>query len=79
MSSFISVAEAQGRLTELVEKLIPGEELFLTVDDYPVAKLVRTRYLPTTEPRKLGSAAGKILFMADDFDAPLEEFKEYME
>ena len=42
MSSFISVAEAQGRLAELVENLIPGEELFLTVDDHPIAKLVRT-------------------------------------
>lgn len=79
MSSFISVAEAQGRLSELVENLIPGEELFLTVDDYPIAKLVRTDYLPSDQPRKEGSAVGKILFMADDFDAPLEDFKEYME
>jgi antitoxin (DNA-binding transcriptional repressor) of toxin-antitoxin stability system len=79
MSSFISVAEAQGRLTELVENLIPGQELFLTLNDCPIAKLVRTNYLPTAEPRKPGSAAGKILFMSDDFDAPLEDFKEYME
>lgn len=77
MSSFISVAEAQGRLAELVENLIPGEELFLTVDDHPIAKLVRTRYLPSDKPREPGSAVGKILFMADDFDAPLEDFKEY--
>jgi hypothetical protein len=27
--------------------------------------------------RKAGSAKGQI-WMADDFDAPLEEFKEYM-
>ena len=66
-------------MTELVEKLIPGEVLFLTVDDHPIAKLVRTDYLPTDEPRQPGSAVGKILFMAEDFDAPLEDFKEYME
>ncbi len=72
MSSFISVAEAQGRLSELVENLIPDEELFLTVNDYPIAKPVRTDYLPSDEPRESGSAVGKILFMADDFDAPLE-------
>ena len=79
MSSFLSLAEAQTRLAEVVENMIPGEELFLTINDYPIAKLVRTAYLPTTEPRKPGSAVGKILFMADDFDAPLEDFKEYME
>ena len=79
MSSFIPVEEAQARLAELVENLIPGEELFITVNEHPIAKLVRTAYLPTSEPRKPGSAVGKILFMADDFDAPLEDFKEYME
>jgi antitoxin (DNA-binding transcriptional repressor) of toxin-antitoxin stability system len=79
MSSFISLADAQTRLTEVVENMIPGEKLFITINDYPIAELVRTAYLPTTEPRKPGSAIGKILYMADDFDAPLEDFKEYME
>ncbi len=79
MSSFLPVADAQKRLAEIVENMIPGEKLFLTVNDHPIAELVRTDYLPTTEPRRPGSAAGKILFMADDFDAPLEDFKEYME
>jgi hypothetical protein len=32
----------------------------------------------TLWPCKAGSAEGKI-WMAPDFDAPLEEFKEYME
>ena len=77
--SSISLADAQARLAELVENMIPGEKLFITVNDYPIAELVRTDYLPTTEPRQPGSAIGKILFMADDFDAPLEDFKEYME
>jgi Protein of unknown function (DUF2281) len=30
------------------------------------------------EPRRPGSAKGMI-HMADDFDAPLEDFQEYME
>jgi antitoxin (DNA-binding transcriptional repressor) of toxin-antitoxin stability system len=79
MSSFIPIAEAQARLAEIIEEMIPGEKLFLTLNDYPIAELVRTRYLPSDEPRRPGSAAGKILYMADDFDAPLEDFKEYME
>ncbi len=78
MSSSLSLADAQARLTELVENMIPGEELFLTVNDYPIAKLVRTRYLPTTEPRKPGSAVGELVIVEED-DSHLEDFKEYME
>jgi hypothetical protein len=29
--------------------------------------------------RKFGSMKGLVVYMADDFDAPLEDFKEYME
>ncbi|MHB1422570.1 MAG: DUF2281 domain-containing protein [Gemmataceae bacterium] len=29
-------------------------------------------------PRQPGLLKDKILYMAEDFDAPLEEFKEYM-
>ena len=79
MSSFISLADARTRLTEIVQNMIPGEKLFITVNDHPIAELVRTDYPPSDQPRKPGSAAGKILYMADDFDAPLEDFKEYME
>jgi Protein of unknown function (DUF2281) len=30
-------------------------------------------------PRQLGTMKGSVLYMAPDFDAPLEDFKEYME
>lgn len=32
-----------------------------------------------THPRKLGTLRGKVLFMALDFDAQLDDFKEYMQ
>jgi hypothetical protein len=35
-------------------------------------------YLPKKGPRTLGTAEGQI-WIADDFDAPLDDFKEYME
>jgi antitoxin (DNA-binding transcriptional repressor) of toxin-antitoxin stability system len=35
-------------------------------------------YKPKKATRKLGSAKGQV-WMSDDFDAPLEEFKEYIE
>jgi antitoxin (DNA-binding transcriptional repressor) of toxin-antitoxin stability system len=78
MKTFYTVEEAQAQLAELIARMIPGEELSLTQDGHVVARL--TKAPPqVTKPREPGSAQGKILYMADDFDAPLEDFKEYME
>ena len=75
--STVTIEVAQSQLQQLIDSLKPGEELLISMQGQPRAILTR---LP--EPRwpcKAGSAQGKILFMADDFDAPLEDFKEYME
>jgi hypothetical protein len=34
---------------------------------------------PPRPPRRLGTLRGTVRHMAPDFDAPLEDFKEYME
>ena len=75
----ISIHEAQATLLELIHRLSPGEEIILTENDRPVAKLTVTLPQPPKEPRKLGGQAGSVLYMAPDFDAPLEDMKEYME
>jgi antitoxin (DNA-binding transcriptional repressor) of toxin-antitoxin stability system len=75
--STVTIQEAQSRLTELIHGLLPGQELVITENDLPVAKLLRSE-AKAEWPCKAGSAKGKI-WMAPDFDAPLEEFKEYME
>ncbi|MGI8494791.1 MAG: DUF2281 domain-containing protein [Pyrinomonadaceae bacterium] len=33
---------------------------------------------PQRKPRKFGSMKGLVKHIAEDFDAPLEDFKEYM-
>jgi prevent-host-death family protein len=74
----ITIEEAQTRLSELIHRLNPGEEVVITEGDRPVARLV-----PATspaEPRKaprLGTLRGTVLSM-DHFDDPLEDFEEYM-
>ncbi len=73
----IPVEQVEGHLAEIIEKLTPGEEVVLTRDDKPVARLVRTEER-TSWPSKAGSAKGTIHWMAPDFDAPLDDFKEYM-
>jgi len=78
MSASITVEEAQTMLKELISKLAPGEEIVLTDNQRPVARLTAT---PETQrkPRQPGTLKGTVLYMAPDFDAPLEDFKEYME
>ena len=73
----VNVDHAQAHLREILAGLKPGEEVVLTDNGQPLAKLVRARQ--TSWPCKAGSAKDKILWIAPDFDAPLEEFKEYME
>ncbi len=74
--STVTLEEAQSHLGELISKLQPGEELVITRNAEPVAKLV-TMATPKP-PRQPGLLKDKILYMAEDFDAPLEDFKEYM-
>jgi antitoxin (DNA-binding transcriptional repressor) of toxin-antitoxin stability system len=75
MSATITVEEAQAHLKELIGKLAPGEELVITDNQQPVAKLVAAR----PAERKLGTMKGTVRYMAPDFDAPLDDFKESME
>ena len=73
----VSIAEAEHKLRELVNLAVESGEIVITDhEDHPVARLVPFR--PYGWKRKAGNAKGKI-WMADDFDAPLEDFQEYME
>lgn len=78
MPANITVEEAQVRLKELIEELSPGEEIVLTANLRPVARLVGENSARPSRPAP-GLGKGSILFMAPDFDEPLDEFKEYME
>ena len=78
MPAVITVEEAQAKLKELIDHLAPGEEIVITENQHSVAKLVGER--PVRLPRPApGLGKGSILYMAPDFDEPLEEFQEYME
>jgi antitoxin (DNA-binding transcriptional repressor) of toxin-antitoxin stability system len=72
----ITIEEAQAQLPKLIHNLLHGEELTITENDQPIAKL--TRSPRTSWPCEPGSAKDKNHWMADDFDAPLEDFKDYM-
>lgn len=71
----VTVEKTQNlQLPDLIESVINGEEVVFTRDNQPVAKLVAVK---REKPRpQFGSAKG-LFTMAEDFDAPLEDFDEY--
>jgi antitoxin (DNA-binding transcriptional repressor) of toxin-antitoxin stability system len=75
----VTIQEAQAKLPELIQQLIAGGDLVITDNQQPVARLSASRPTSLQAPRQPGTLRGTILYMAPDFDAPLEDFKEYME
>ena len=75
--STVTVEEAQAKLPELIDKLVPGEEVIITRNEQPVAKLVGQQR-PIRKPRRPGSAKGKLVILAEG-DEHLQDFKDYME
>ncbi len=77
--TIVTIQEAQAMLPALIEKLAGGEEVVITENDQPVARLLASvPPLVLKKTRKLGTLQGTVLFMAPDFDAPLDDLKEYM-
>jgi len=76
----LTLEEAQSRLPEVVRSLSPGEEVTITDDARTVAKLVAAPAAPPAVGLRPppGLLKGRITYMADDFDAPLEDRREYM-
>jgi prevent-host-death family protein len=72
----MTIAEATQKLPDLIDAALRGEEVIITKDG-SVVKLIPATPIKRY-PAKAGSAKGQV-WMSDDFDEPLEEFKEYME
>lgn len=72
----IDLNEVKHHFVDFIDMALGGEEIVITQDDQPVLKLVRVS-APTAR-RKAGSAKS-LITMARDFDAPLEDFRAYMQ
>lgn len=71
----IDIDQTKNQIDELLQAALNGDEIIITQDSEPVLKLVRVD--ATAKRRRSGSARG-LIKMADDFDEPLEDFREYM-
>ena len=73
----VNIHEAKTQLSKLIRAAVNGKQVIIARGNKPV---VRLEVLPEARSeRKIGNAKGLILSMADDFDEPLNDFKDYME
>jgi antitoxin (DNA-binding transcriptional repressor) of toxin-antitoxin stability system len=76
MQTTMAVEDIKMTLPELIDSLTPGDEVILTRNQQPVAKLV-SEPGKKRNPRKAGNCIGLIRIVADD-EEHLEGFEEYL-
>jgi len=74
MTYAIDLEKDQPRLADLVEQTRSGAEVVIFRGNRPVAKLVS---IPLPVSRRFGSAKD-LIELREDFDEPLEDFRELM-
>ena len=73
----VNIHQAKTQLSKLIQAAINGKQVIIARGNKPV---VRLEVLPEARShRKIGNAKGLIVLMAEDFDEPVDDFKEYME
>ena len=73
-NTLIGAFDAKTHLSELLEKVLGGESFVITRRGKPVAEL---KPLSASSKQSLyGTGRGKV-YIAADFDAPLDDFKDY--
>ena len=72
----VTIHEAKTHLSRLLQECQRGESVIIARGKTPIAKL--TALATAKSKRRLGGAKGVVRFMADDFDAPLDDFEGYM-
>ena len=77
MPRTISIEDAQVRLRQLIAAMVPNDELTIVDGGEAIATLKREQR--KTWPCQPGTAKDTNHWMAPDFDAPLDDFREYME
>jgi prevent-host-death family protein len=72
----IDINQALPQMLKLIEIASTGEEIIITKNNQPVVKLLSIQ-TPQKRPQLFGSDRD-LVSLADDFDEPLEDFKDYM-
>jgi prevent-host-death family protein len=70
----VNVSEAKASLSELLERVLAGEQI--AIGRRGKAEVLLVRVERSTEPRHLGWLDVPDYFMSDDFDDPLPDLEE---
>ena len=73
----VTIHEAKTHLSRLIQAALKGEEIIIAKGNKPV---VRLDVLPEARlERHIGGQPDLLVTMDEDFNAPLEDFSEYMQ
>ena len=75
--STVTIEQAQQQLPALIDSLQAGQDVLITKNTKPVARLV-AEFKQARKTRKAGNCQGLMKIIADD-DEHLEDFKDYIE
>lgn len=70
----VGLEEAITHLNDLINAALAGKDVVIVKDERAIVRLVPV----TPKPRRQAGSAKGMIHTTDDFDAPLEDFEEYM-
>ena len=70
----VAIEQAKINFLQLIDDVALGEHIVITRDNVPVAELVP---VPHLKPRPTFGSARGMVKMSEDFDAPIDDFRDY--
>ena len=73
----VTIHEAKTHLSRWINRVLSGEDVVIAKGKVPVVKL--TPIQNSGKNRRIGGKPNLVVRMDKNFDAPLDDFREYME
>ncbi|OZH52172.1 prevent-host-death protein [Hydrocoleum sp. CS-953] len=74
----IDIKQALSQIERLLETVAQGEIIIITKNHQPMVKLTSAQAQPQTKRPPLFGSDRDLIYISDDFDEPLTDFKEYI-
>lgn len=71
----VTIHEAKTHLSRLIREVLAGEDVVIARGKTPLVRICSLE--EPVEKREPGALRNLVEFVAEDFDAPLEDFREY--
>ncbi|MBF0541600.1 MAG: type II toxin-antitoxin system Phd/YefM family antitoxin [Nitrospirae bacterium] len=71
----VNIDEAKNQFPILIQEVIKGEDVIITQDNMAIIKMVS---LSNNKTKAVFGLAKGLITISDDFDAPIDDFKDYI-